>query len=60
MTQPLQPSFLVDVIEGHIHLTPVTDEGRRLKAQRLSIDTAARLCEALQKAVLAAKVQYWT
>lgn len=55
-----QPSYLVDIQEGFILLTPVTDEGSKQKVQRLSIETAERLIEALTHAVMAAKVKYYT
>lgn len=50
----------MDIQEGFILLTPVTDEGSKQKVQRLSIETAERLIEALTHAVMAAKVKYYT
>lgn len=53
------PSFLVDVADGHILLTPVSEEGYKQRTQRLSIETAAHLQEALRQAILAAKIRFW-
>lgn len=57
MTQ--EPSYLIDVKEGHILLTPITDAGQKQKTHRLSIETADKLVEALRQAVLAAKIKFW-
>ena len=52
-------SYLVDIGDGFILITAISEEGQKQKTQRLSIETASKLQEALRQAVLAAKVKFW-